>query len=106
MSSHAAAVTMTPGPRLMRNSQCQENQSVRYPPTVGPMVGASVATRPMIGAMNGCLERGKMVKAEANTVGIMPPPMKPCSARQMIISSMELAWAHMKLMSVKPPAEM
>ena len=56
--------------------------------------------------MNGCLERGKIVNAEANTVGIMPPPMKPCSARQMIISSIELAWAHMKLMSVKPPAEM
>ena len=70
------------------------------------MVGASVATRPMIGAMIGCLSRGKMVKAEANTVGIMPPPMKPCSARQTIISSIELAWAHMKLMSVKPPAEM
>ncbi len=60
----------------------------------------------MIGAMNGCFERGKMVKAEAKTVGIMPPPMKPCSARQMIISLMELAWAHMKLISVKPPAEM
>ena len=60
----------------------------------------------MIGAMIGCLSRGKMVKAEAKTVGIMPPPMKPCSARQTIISSIELAWAHMKLMSVKPPAEM
>ena len=73
---------------------------------MGPIVGASVATRPMIGAMNGCLSRGKMVNAEAKTVGIMPPPMKPCSARQRIISSIELAWAHMKLMSVKPPAEM
>ena len=69
------------------------------------MVGASVATSPMIGAMNGCFERGKMVKAEANTVGIMPPPMKPCSARQTIISLIVVAWAHMKLMSVKPPAE-
>ena len=69
------------------------------------MVGASVATRPMIGAMIGCLSRGKMVKAEANTVGIMPPPMKPCSARQTIISSIEVAWAHMKLIAVKPAAE-
>ena len=32
------------------------------------------------------LSRAKMVNAEANTVGIMPPPMKPCSARQRIIS--------------------
>jgi hypothetical protein len=47
-----------------------------------------------------------MVNAEAKTVGIMPPPMKPWSARQRIISSIELACAHMKLMSVKPPAEM
>ena len=70
------------------------------------MVGASVATSPMIGAMIGCFERGKMVKAEANTVGIMPPPMKPCSARQTIISSIVVACAHMKLIRVKPPAEM
>ena len=55
------------------------------------MVGASVATRPMIGPISGCFERGKMVKAEANTVGIMPPPMKPCNARQKIIWSMVVA---------------
>ena len=69
------------------------------------MVGASVATSPMIGPISGCFERGKMVKAEANTVGIMPPPMNPCSARHTIICSIVFACAHMKLMSVKPPAE-
>ena len=45
------------------------------------------------------------MKAEAKTVGIMPPPMKPCSARQTIISSIDVDVAHMKLMSVKPPDE-
>ena len=45
------------------------------------MVGASVATRPMIGEITGRFSGGKIVKAEAKTVGIMPPPMKPCSAR-------------------------
>ncbi len=69
------------------------------------MVGASVATRPMIGEMIGRLEGGNIVKADANTVGIMPPPMKPCRARQTIISSIDVEVAHMMLMSVKPPAE-
>ncbi len=70
------------------------------------MVGARVATNPMIGEMIGCLERGKIVKAEANTVGIMPPPMKPCSARQTIISSIEVAVEHIRLISVKPAEAM
>ena len=38
-----------PGTMLMKNSQCHDIQSVMTPPTVGPMVGASVATSPMIG---------------------------------------------------------
>src|SRR5215207_4545453 len=73
---------------------------------VGPIVGASVATRPMIGEMMGRFSGGKIVKAEAKTVGIMPPPMKPWSARYTIICSMVVAVAHMKLMNVKPAAEM
>ena len=59
----------------------------------------------MIGPIIGCFERGKIVKAEANTVGIMPPPMKPCNARQTIISSIVVAVEHIKLMIVKPAAE-
>ena len=47
---------------------------------VGPMVGASVATSPIIGAIRPMRERGKIMKEVANTVGIMPPPMKPCTA--------------------------
>src|SRR5712672_2636350 len=38
-----------PGTMLTKNSQCHDIQSVISPPTVGPMVGASVATSPMIG---------------------------------------------------------
>ena len=44
------------------------------------------------------------MKAAAKTVGIMAPPMKPCSARQTIISSIEVAVAQQTLVSVKPPA--
>ena len=53
----------------------------------------------------GRLEGGKIVKAEAKTVGIMPPPMKPCSARHRIISLIEVEVAHIRLIRVKPPAE-
>ena len=41
------------------------------------MVGASVATSPIIGETMFCFDRGKIVKAAAKTLGIMPPPMKP-----------------------------
>src|SRR5919205_4643467 len=69
------------------------------------MVGASVATRPMMGETTGRFSGGKIVRAEAKTVGIMPPPMNPCSARQRIISPMEDEKAHIRLISVKPAAE-
>src|SRR3982751_4031247 len=69
---------------------------------VGPMVGARVATKPMIGDTIGRFSGGKIVKAEANTVGIMPPPMKPCRARQTIISLIDEDMAHIRLISVKP----
>ena len=36
-----------------------------------------IHTRPMMGEITGRFSGGKMVKAEAKTVGIMPPPMKP-----------------------------
>ena len=51
------------------------------------------------------LERGKIVNAVANTVGIMPPPMKPCTARQKIISLIEEESPHIRLAAVKPAAE-
>src|SRR5258707_9123919 len=50
--SHSAStptVMATPGTMLTKNNQCHDSASVMKPPTVGPMVGANVATRPMIG---------------------------------------------------------
>ena len=61
ISVAAAMVTMMPGTMLMKNSQCQENASVKMLPTVGPIVGASVATSPMSGVITAMRERGKMV---------------------------------------------
>ena len=50
-----------PGTMLMKNSQCHDIKSVMKPPTVGPIVGASVATRPMIGPTMWNFERGNTV---------------------------------------------
>src|SRR3978361_31913 len=47
-SASTASVMPMPGMTLMKNSQCHDSASVMNPPTVGPMVGASVATSPMI----------------------------------------------------------
>src|SRR5450432_596326 len=56
-STHTPMVMPMPGTMLMKNSQCHDIASVMYPPTVGPTVGAKVATRPMIGAKMRNLER-------------------------------------------------
>src|ERR1700676_1448167 len=94
-----------PGTTLMKNSQCHDIQSVMMPPTVGPMVGASVATRRMIGPTIWNSGRATAVEAEANPVGIMPAPRKPWIARDRIICSMVEAKPHRKLAMVKPAAE-
>src|SRR5271156_3786614 len=60
-SASTPTVMPMPGTMLMKNSQCHDIQSVMMPPTVGPMVGANVATRPMIGATIWNFERGNTV---------------------------------------------
>src|SRR5712672_85021 len=57
-SASTPMVMPMPGTILMKNSQCHDIQSVMKPPMVGPMVGASVATRPMIGPTIWNFERG------------------------------------------------
>ncbi len=61
ISASAAVVTQMPGTRLTKNSQRHENWSVSQPPTVGPIVGASVATRPMTGVTTANFDRGKTI---------------------------------------------
>ena len=60
-SASTPMVMPMPGTMLMKNSQCHDIKSVMKPPTVGPMVGASVATRPMIGPTMWNFERGNTV---------------------------------------------
>src|SRR4029077_3570614 len=67
-STSTPMVMPMPGTMLMKKSQSHDIISVMNTPTVGPMVGASVATRPMIGPTMWSFERGNTVKAEANTV--------------------------------------
>ena len=61
-----------------------------------------VATNPMITPTIGRLSWGKIRNEVAKTVGIIAPPMKPCSARKNTISPRELERAQAKLMRVKP----
>src|SRR6267378_6158769 len=60
-SASTPMVMITPGTMLMKNSQCQDIASVMKPPTVGPTVGAKVATSPMIGPTMWNFERGNTV---------------------------------------------
>src|SRR5258706_14305920 len=69
------------------------------------MVGASVATSPIRGVIRPMRERGKIMNDVANTVGIMAPPMKPCTNRQTIISLIDVDNPHIRLATVKPAAE-
>src|SRR5215471_3130322 len=48
---------------------------------------------------------GNTVKAAAKTVGIIPPPMKPWTARQTIMPSIEEVTPHIMLAKVKPALE-
>ena len=50
------------------------------------------------------LEAGNSENATANTLGIMPPPMKPWTARNTIIWSIVVAVAHSALATVNPAA--
>src|SRR5260370_17393281 len=56
----------------------------------------------MIGVTMFWRDFGNTVKAEAKTVGIMPPPMKPWTARQTIMSSIDELSPHIKLANVNP----
>src|SRR6267154_3500486 len=60
-SASTPMVMPMPGTMLMKNSQCHDIMSVMKPPTVGPMVGASVATSPMMGPTMWNFERGNTV---------------------------------------------
>ena len=58
------------------------------------MVGASVAVRPISTEICARLAGGNSRKVVANTVGIIAPPMKPCSARNVTIAPRLVGKAH------------
>ena len=64
-----------------------------------------VATSPISTVTPARFSAGNRRKEVANTVGIMAPPMKPCSTRNTIMASRLVASAQPMLMSVKPAAE-
>ena len=89
---------------LIRNKKCHENCSVSHPPSVGPIVGAMVAVRPISTETRLRRAPWNNRKEVANTVGIIAPPMKPCAARKAIISPKPLAPAQPRENSVNPTA--
>ena len=105
MQVHTSTETITPGSRLIRNSQCHELCSVIQPPSEGPMVGAMVATSPISTEMLLRHSRGNIMKLAANVTGIIAPPMKPWMARNTIMDSMSPASAHSSELSAKPADE-
>src|SRR6478735_2967467 len=97
--------TTRPGTTLTKNSHCHDQWSVIQPPSVGPSVGASEAIAPIDeAAMTRCL-LSKKTNAMVNTIGIIEPPRKPCSARNAIMLWMSQANPHNRLAMVKPIAE-
>src|SRR5579883_2885170 len=64
-----------------------------------------VATRPMMTVTSGRRSSGKRIKLAENTLGIMAPPKKPCSARKTIIDGRFQAKAQAMLISVKVAAD-
>ena len=75
------------------------------PPTTGPRVGASEASPPTIAAAITRCRPWKKKNALVNTIGIIDPPRKPCSARNAIIDWISVAVAQSRLAIVKPAAE-
>ena len=76
------------------------------PPSVGPMVGASVAVRPISTEICARRAPGNSRNEVANTVGIIAPPMKPCSARNVTIAPRLSEKAQAAEKMVKPSALM
>ena len=75
------------------------------PPTVGPSVGASDDSAPIVAAATTILGPEKNAKAVVNTIGIIEPPRKPCMARNTIMLWMFQAAPHSRLLRVNPAAE-
>ena len=70
---------------LMKNSQRQPIASAMWPPSVGPMVGASVTIMLTMTLAESRFSIGKTVMAMAKVAGIMAPAARPWSARLKII---------------------
>ena len=69
----------------MKNSQRQLKSSVRWPPRVGPIVGARVTMRPTTTLAVRRFSGGKTVMAVAKIGGIIAPANSPCRALKPII---------------------
>ncbi len=98
-----SAQARMPGATLMRNSQCHEVVCVIQPPTTGPTVGASTASRPAMVVAKPCSRNGKSRNTAENTSGTSMPPKKPCATRAVTSEAKPVLAAQPIEASVKAP---
>ncbi len=79
--THTTAATNRPGTMLTKNSQCQENVSVKKPPRVGPKVDDRLRITEMIAMTVARCRPRNLVYTTGHTVGVIAPPQNPCNAR-------------------------
>ena len=66
---------------LIRNTQCQLMLSVMTPPSVGPMVGPMITTKPNRAKAWPRFSRGKLSTSMDCSLGARHPPPIPCRMR-------------------------
>src|SRR6516162_9788854 len=94
--------TTTPAGTLIKNSQCQEKRSVIKPPTLGPRVGASIASSPAQRIARSRAGHWNIRKTAEKTSGIKAPPQKPCTTRAGTSDQKLVEAAQAMLAPVKP----
>jgi hypothetical protein len=86
---------------LIRNTQCQEKESVSQPPRIGPMAGAMTMVSPYSAKACGRMRNGNVSAKIDCSTGARPPPPTPCMTRQKIICCSVPAVAHIAELIVK-----
>src|SRR5439155_6680029 len=75
------------------------------PPTLGPRVGASIASRPATSVARSRPDHWNVRKTAEKTSGISAPPQKPCTTRAETSDQKLVEPAQARLATVKPHTE-
>src|SRR5215471_20368759 len=75
------------------------------PPTLGPRVGASIASRPATSVARSRPDHWNIRKTAEKTSGIRAPPQKPCTARAGTSDQKLVEPAQARLAAAKPQTQ-